>query len=136
MLAYFSIKTGLTSKSTSAQPVMVLTFGYDFLKHSGKVIKIWSFEGQFIKYRNSFDNILIQVIQIWYILMLDVLNLKTRSSASNPNLNLIIVIKRYCYNVSFLSGPHLMTWMSTLSSLRDSNLILVCAVLRLLDLRG
>ena len=88
------------SKITSVQSMMVLTFGYDFLKHSGKVAKIWPFEGQIIKYCNS-----------WW--QLDpcypnsgnyyVLNLKARSSTIKPSLNLIIVIKSSCSNVSFLS---------------------------------
>ena len=85
------------------------------------------------KYCNSFDNNLIHVIQIWDTLLLEVLNLKARSSTKTPSLNLIILIKSSCFNKCFLSGPCLLTGMSTLSYLGDWNIILICSELQLFD---
>ena len=79
--------------------MMVLTFGFDFLQRFGNVAKIWPFEGQIIKYPNSFDNNLIHVIQIWGTLVLEVLNLKGRSSTSKPSLkplsDIFSILSRY-----------------------------------------
>ena len=74
------------------------------------------------------------VIQIWGTLVLEVLNLKARSLISKPSLNLIIAIKNSCSNVSFLSGPRLLTGMTTLWYLGHCSLILVCRVLKSFDL--
>ena len=62
--------------------------------------------------------------------MLEVLNLKARSSTSKPSLSLIIIIKNSCSNVSFLFGPRLLIEMSSLSYLGDCNIMLVCTVFR------
>ena len=88
------------------------------------------------KYCNSFDNNLIHVLQIWDTLLLEVLNLKARSSTKAPSLNLIIVIKSSCFNKCFLSGSCLLTGMSTLSYLGDWNIMLICSELQPFDLCG
>ena len=68
--------------------------------------------------------------------MLEILSLQAKSSASKLSLNLIIVIKNSFSSESFLSGPHLLTGMSTLSYLGDYNIILVCSVWWLFDFYG
>ena len=77
--------------------MIVLVFGYNFLKHWGRVALTLDFDGQTIRQESSLPNNFIQDIEIW--------NLNAKSSVNNPNLNRIMVRRNSCSKESFRHGP-------------------------------
>lgn len=73
------------------------------------------------------------LFEFWDTLVLEVLNMKARSSTNKTSKTLIFVTKNSCLNVSFLSGLRLENGMSTLHIWVNG---MVCSVLWSFDFCG